>query len=337
MINYFPLVPILVSFIIGIVFVPYWIRKAKQIGLVWKDMNKFNSGDIAGSGGLITVIGFVIGVLVFIAYRTFYLGTDEFLIEILAMLTVILFLAGVGLIDDLFGWQKGGLSRRSRVVLVLLASVPLMAINAGRSDVGIPFLGTVDLGIFYPLILIPIGIIGAATTFNFLAGYNGLEAVQGILLLLASGVVALATGNSWLAVIAFVMVASLAGFLYYNYYPAKVFPGDSLTYTVGGLVAIIAILGNFEKIAVFFFIPYIIETVLKSRGKLKKYSFGKPNSDGSLDLKYNKIYSLNHVAILLMKRLRVRATEKRVTYLIWSFQLLIILIGLYIFRGGIFG
>ena len=122
----------------------------------------------------------------------------------------------------------------------------------------------------------------------------------------------------------------------YNFYPAKVFPGDSLTYPLGGFIAIVAILGNFEKIAVFFFIPYIIEIVLKSRGKLIKQSFGKPKKDGSLDLKYDKIYSLNHVAILLMKKLKWKATEKKVVYLIWMFQILIILLGFIIFGNGIF-
>ena len=64
------------------------------------------------------------------------------------------------------------------------------------------------------------------------------------------------------------MVGALIGFYIYNKFPAKVFPGDILTYSVGALIAGMAILGNFEKIAVFVFIPYIIETILKSRGKL---------------------------------------------------------------------
>jgi len=36
--------------------------------------------------------------------------------------------------------------------------------------------GAVDWGIFYPLAIIPIGIVGAANAYNMLAGYNGLEA-----------------------------------------------------------------------------------------------------------------------------------------------------------------
>ena len=330
------LFPILISFLVSLLLVPFWIRKAREIGLVWRDMNKEPNGKVAGAGGIIAVLAFIIGVLVFIAYRTFILNTSDFLIEMFAMLSAVFFLAGIGLVDDLFGWVKGGLSKRSRIVLIILAAIPLMVINAGRSEIGIPFLGLVDLGLIYPLIIIPIGIVGAAAGFNFLAGFNGLEAGQGILILVALGIVAFLTGSSWLAVIALLMAAALLGFLIYNYYPAKVFPGDALTLTLGGLIAIIAIFGNFEKIAVFFFIPYILEIILKFRGKLRKYSFGKPDGEGGLDLRYDKVYSLNHVAILVMKKLRIKATERKVVSLIWAFQIIVILIGFAVFGKGIF-
>lgn len=334
--DYRILFPILISFIVSLLFIPGWIKKVREIGLVWPDMNKFKSEKIAGSGGIIAVLGFILGALLFIAYRTFYLKTSSYLIEILAIITVIILLGGIGLIDDLFGWQSGGLSIGQRVFFVIFAAIPLMAINSGKAEMLFPFVGVVQLGIFYPLILIPIGILGATTTFNFLAGFNGLEAGQGIIFLSALGIVAYFTGNSWLLIIALCMVAALIAFLFYNFFPAKVFPGDTLTYAVGGLIAVIAILGNFEKIAVFFFIPYIIETGLKLRGKLEKWSFGKPNKDGSLDLRYDKIYGLEHLAILIFKHFNVQATEKRVVYLIWGFQILIILIGFVIFREGIF-
>ena len=255
----------------------------------------------------------------------------------MALLSVILIASGIGLIDDLFGWRKGGLSIKSRVILLIIAAIPLMAINAGKSLVAIPILGKVDLGLLYPLIVIPIGIIGATTTFNILAGFNGLEAGQGIILLLGLGFLSFFTGSSWLAVIALIMAASLLAFLMYNFFPAKVFPGDALTYSVGALIAILSILGNFEKIALFFYIPYILETVLKLRGRLIKQSFGKPNQDGSLGLKYERIYSLNHLAILIMQRLNVKPTEKRAVLMIWAFQIIIILLGFLIFREGIFG
>jgi UDP-N-acetylglucosamine--dolichyl-phosphate N-acetylglucosaminephosphotransferase len=331
------LIPILASFFVTLFILPFWIRKAKQLGLTWEDMNKHSYGKVAGSGGIIAVLGFTVGVLLFIGYNTFFLKSDNSrLIETFALLNVILISAGVGLIDDLLGWRQGGLSKRSRLILVLLAAIPLIAINAGKSTVALPFFGVVNLGIIYPLILIPIGIVSATYAFNCIAGFNGLEAGQGIIILSAMSLVAFFTGNSWLSIIALCMVASLFAFLFYNFYPAKVFPGDSLTYVVGGLVAIMSILGNFEKVAVFFFIPYIIETLLKARGKLQKQSFGKPNPDGSLGLRYSKLYGLEHVAIVLLKKFNIKPTEKRVVYLIWGFQLVIILLGFLIFNEGIF-
>jgi len=334
--DYIILLTILASFFVTLFLLPFWIRKAKKIGLEWEDMNKYKSERVAGSGGIITILGFTIGILTFIAYRVLYLKNSDFLIETLTVLTVILILSGIGLVDDLLGWRKGGLSIRSRIVLVALSAIPLMAINAGKSLVSIPFFGQIDFGFLYPLIIIPIGIVGATTTFNMLAGYNGLEAGQGIILLSSLSLVAFFTGNSWLSIIALCMAASLLAFLIFNKYPAKVFPGDSLTYAVGGLIAILSILGNFEKIAVFFFIPYIIEVFLKARGGLVKQSFGKPNKDGTLDLKYNKVYGLEHAAILFMKKMNIEPTEKKVVYLLWAFQLIIIIIGFIIFREGIF-
>ena len=70
----------------------------------------------------------------------------------------------------------------------------------------------------------------------------------------------------------------------------------------------------------FFFIPYILEVALKSRGKLKRESFGKPNKDGSLDLAYNKIYGLEHIAIWILKKYN-KNNEKNVVYLIHFFSL----------------
>ena len=97
-----------------------------------------------------------------------------------------------------------------------------------------------------------------------------------------------------------------------------------------------AILGNFEKIAAFVFIPYIIETGLKLRGGLKKHSFAIPNPDGSLELPYKKIYSLTHLSILILKKFKNKVYEKDVVYLINLFQIIIILLSLLLFKQFIY-
>ncbi|MEK6833138.1 MAG: glycosyl transferase family 4 [Nanoarchaeota archaeon] len=324
------LVVIFASFFCTYLIIPFWIKKAKQIGLVWEDMNKPEKGkNVAGSGGITVIMGAMIGIFLYIALQTFYFKSiDGVSMSILAMLSTLLLVAGIGLIDDLFGWKKGGLSKRSRIILILFAAVPLMVINAGESIM----LG-VNFGIWYPLLIVPLGILGATTTFNFLAGFNGLETSQGIILLSALAIVTYITGTSWLSVVALCLVASLIAFYIFNYNPAKIFPGDVLTYAIGASIAAIAILGNAEKIALFFFIPYILETILKLRGNLKKQSFGIPNKDGSLEMPYDKIYGLEHLAIYILKRIKPskKVYENDVVYLINGFQIVVIILGFVVF------
>lgn len=328
------IISLLGGFFLTLFFTPFWIRKARQIGLLWEDMHKVDkTKKIAGSGGMGVFFGFSFGFLVYIALKTFYFHDTNRFIEMFALFSSIALISFVAFIDDLLGWQKGGLSKRSRLLFLIFASIPLIVINAGESRM----MG-IDLGLFFPLFFIPLGIVGATSTFNFIAGYNGIETTQGIIILSGLAIVTRAMGNNWLSFIALIMVACLLAFYTFNKVPAKIFPGDVLTYSVGALIAIIAIMGNIEKIAVFFFIPYIIETGLKTRGKLKKQSFSKLNPDESLEVPYEKFYGLEHIAVYLLKKIKKngKVYEKEVVYLINLFQILIVVIGLILFRSTIF-
>ena len=326
------LIPVLISFFVTLFSIPVWIKRAKRVGLVGKDVHKTSKEKIAEAGGICVIFGFVLGALIYVQIITFYFESTNYLINIFALILSLLIVGFIGFIDDIFGW-KIGLNKKTRLILLIFASIPLIVINAGES-----IMMGIDFGLFYPLFLIPFGIIGATTTFNFLAGYNGLETSQGILILSALAIVTYFTGSRWLGLVSLVMVACLVAFYIFNKYPASVFPGDILTYSIGGLIAIIAILGNIEKIAVFFFIPYIIETGLKLRGKLKKESFAKLNKQGDLKNQYKKIYGLEHLSIFLLEKIKKdkKVYEKEVVWLINLFQILIIVLGFLIFRNNIF-
>jgi len=331
------ILPILISFVLTFYALPKWIKKCKQVGFLWEDMNKVHGvKNVAASGGVIVIIAFILGVLSYVAVKTFILDGNGEILDVFSLLCVILILALVGFVDDVLGWTFKGLSVRFRLFLAFAASIPLVVINAGSREISIPFNGVMDLGLIYPLVLIPLGIAGATTTYNFLAGFNGLESGQGIIIVSFLSLVAYLTGSYWLAIVGLSMVASLIVFYYYNKYPAKVFPGDILTYAIGALIAAMAILGNFEKIALFIFIPYLLEMALKLRGGLKKQSFGKLNEDGSLSLLYGKIYGLTHLSIWFLKKFKIKVYEKDVTYLIFTVQIIFCLLALIIFREGLF-
>jgi UDP-N-acetylglucosamine--dolichyl-phosphate N-acetylglucosaminephosphotransferase len=315
---------VMIAFLITLGILPRWIEKAKKIGLVWDDVHKWKKKDkVPGSGGITVLIGFVIATLIYVGIKIFVFGTEANLIEIFTILTTIILAAFVGFIDDIIGWKSGGLTKRSRLLMMIFIAIPLMVINAGEST-----MAGISLGLLYPLILVPLAIVGAGTTFNFLAGYNGLESSQGILVLSGLAIATFITGNLWLSLIAVTMIASLFALWLFNKYPAKVFVGDIMTYPVGAMIACLAILGNIEKIAIFFFIPYIIEVILKARGKFEKQSFSKVKKDGSLIPLYPKIYGLEHVAVRLLRAIKGKAYEWEVPIVIGLFQLIIIVMGI---------
>lgn len=311
---------------------PHWIKRAQKAGLTGKDIHKNNDQVVAEMGGIVVLLGFMIGIMGFIAMRVFLLEANSNIASILAVLTAILIAGIIGIIDDILGW-KIGLRQWQKPVLTLLVAAPIMAVNAGTRLMHLPFLGLTDLGLLYPLLIIPGIILMTTNGFNMLAGYNGLETGQGIIILSTLAYFAAITGSSWTAVVALCMVAALLGMLVFNKYPASVFPGDTLTYSVGALAGIIAIMANLEKVIIILFIPYILEFILKLRGKFQKESFAQVQEDGTLRPRYEKIYGLEHIAVRIFNKLKIKTTERKVVYLLHGFQLCFVIITIITSRG----
>jgi UDP-N-acetylglucosamine--dolichyl-phosphate N-acetylglucosaminephosphotransferase len=299
---------LVIAFFLCLGLTKWWISVAKKNKLEGKDMNKRSKPLVAESGGIAVAVSIVLAILIYVFFKTFALKTETHLLEILTLIITLLFACFIGFVDDILGWKKG-LRGWQKILMTIPMAIPLMVINAGQHTM----LG-INFGLLYPLILIPIGVLGATNGVNLLAGYNGLEAGLGAIIFAALGIISLTTGQPWLALIAGIVVLALLAFLVFNRFPAKVFPGDSLTYGLGALIACFAILGNMEKAALILFIPFIIEGVLKARSKFKAENFGIPQKDGSLEPPYKQTYSLTHWMIRMLKRATrdKKATELRV-------------------------
>ncbi len=293
--------------------IPSWIHRAKKSGLFGKDINKSYDTNVAEVGGIPVLTGFIAGILMYVALRTFYFSDASFSLELMALVACILIAAIVGFVDDVLGW-KIGLRQREKPILTLLAALPIMVVNAGHSIIYLPFLGNVDFGLVYPLVFVPIAIIGASNAYNMLAGLNGLEAGMGMIILTALGLKAFMTDQGWVAMICLVMLFALLPFYFFNHFPAKIFPGDTLTYALGALIACVAIFGNLERMALILFIPYFIEFILKARTKFKGQSYGIPQKNGNL-LSPSRISSLTHVALIFTKK------ERSAVYLLYLFEI----------------
>ena len=306
---------------------PAWIKAAHQHGLVGKDMNKPGEVMVAEAGGVWAVVGAAMGLLLLEALHT-YLEGPKWSEQVFALTSLLLLSAVIGFTDDVLGWKKG-LPKWQRVVFMMPAALPLVVIKAGRSTLSIPFIGTVDLGLAYPLLAVPIGVTGAANAFNMLAGFNGLEAGMGLLLMLFTAAYAWMRNIPLVPEAAIVMAGALLAFLRYNWYPARAFPGNAFTYAVGAYYAALVILGNMEKYGLALFTLYFIKALLYARGVIHGVwkegveDFGVPKPDGTLDSPLEGLYSLTHASIKLLKRVKGSAREPEVVAIILALQALI--------------
>ncbi|NPA76689.1 MAG: glycosyl transferase family 4, partial [Candidatus Diapherotrites archaeon] len=139
-----------------------------------------------------------------------------------------------------------------------------------------------------------------------------------LIILSAIGVKAYLLGNLWIAYMALIAVAAILAFLFYNWYPARVFPGDTLTYAMGAYIAALAILGEMEVFAVALFALYFLELVLKARSRFRAENFGIPDEDNVLHPRYDKVYSVTHIFLRLPGM-----TERRLVLLILGVQAVI--------------
>jgi len=226
------------------------------------------------------------------------------------------------MMDDLLGW-KMGLRQWQKPIFTLFAALPMMVINAGHSAMNLPIAGVIDWGILYPLLIVPLGIVGASNVYNMVAGYNGLEAGMGVIILYALGYFAFITGKQSAMIMALCMASALLAFLYFNWYPAKVFPGDTLTYSVGAMAACVAILGDMEKIAVLLFLPYAFDFIIQAAGGFRREAFAKVIEDGSLEKPYKGIYHLTHLGIIVLKQLKGKVYERDVVLFLCGIEIAI--------------
>ncbi len=288
---------------------PTFISFLKNIGVLSTDVHKSKKPLIPISGGLCVVTGLLAGLFVYIGINTFVYNRTAELTDLFAALTSILIITFTGFLDDLnckleehegFKYKKG-LKQWQKPLLTLPAAIPLMAISAGTTTMSIPFLGPVNFGILYPLFIVPAAIVGAANMVNLLGGFNGIEAGMGIIYTFSLGMYSLYINESISAILFLTSSVCLAAFFMFNMVPAKILSGDSLTYLLGGVVAVGTIIGNIEKFALFTMVLFIFEGILKFKSyfEMGKFatSLGELGKKGLLKPKYDKVYSLTHLAM----------------------------------------
>lgn len=293
------------SFLVAFFLAPVAIRKLRGARIVGNDRHKPDRPEVAEMGGLIVFAGFMAGVFALLMVTR--LGADQKSL-LLATLVTACGAALTGVLDDMIA-----LRQRFKAFLPLGFAVPL-ALFVSDTTIAFPGGRAIDFTWLYPVVLVPLGITCAANGFNMLEGFNGLGTGLGIILTLSMAVLAIASGHLLGLVLLVPLLGALLAFLNYNFHPAKVFPGDTMTLLVGAVLAAAAILSKLEFWGLLLFLPHVIEFFLKAASRFNAQSFAS-RLEGT-DLVHEGPYrSLTHVAMG-----RRPISERALVGKIWGFE-----------------
>ncbi len=265
-------------FITFVIIFPLIIPRLTRARIVGKDIHKPQRIELPEMGGLGIISGFCLGTILAIGVKIFIDNAIPLdVTSLLAVLSSILMISLIGIFDDLFAirqWVK--------TLLPALAALPLMATKTGYTVLFIPFGGPVEFGIFYSLLLIPLGVTGAANGVNMLAGFNGLELGMGSVAIITLAIIAYHLQAMTAFAILIIAMGALLAALYFNRYPAKVLIGDVGTLSIGAIIASAVIIGNFEMAGIIIIIPYFADFLLKAAHRFPSKGWGGIYKNGRL-------------------------------------------------------
>src|SRR5690625_7219626 len=119
----------------------------------------------------------------------------------------------------------------------------------------------VDLG-FVSVLVTVIWVVGITNAINLIDGLDGLATGVTTIALTRLFIMALIDGQVTAAVLCLVLIGSNLGFLYHNFYPAKIYMGDTGSNFLGYMIAAISMLGLFKHVRLFTsIIPVIVLAV----------------------------------------------------------------------------
>ena len=228
-------------------------------------------------GGVIIIIGILSSTL---------LWADLGNIYVWILIFVCLSLGGLGLLDDILKIKfknSSGLKSRYKFLGQIIISAITLYLLIKYSDheylfnLYLPFLKNFiwHMGLFF----IPFGlfvIIGASNAVNLTDGLDGLATVPVMLVALSFTLISYVVGNTIfseylqiqyipnvgeLSIFCGSVVGACLGFLWYNAPPAKIFMGDTGSLSLGGSLAVIAIIVKHEIVLAIIGGLFVLETV----------------------------------------------------------------------------
>lgn len=249
------LLPTLTAFLTTVLTTPLIIKLAKKLGLVDDPKLRPHPAHVQQrvvprAGGLPIWLGVVISILLFVPISK----------SIIGILLGTLVLLAAGLLDDYFK----NLSPYPRLLMQVMAAGMIVASGVGITFITNPLGGILRLDqIVYPInffgthniilladILAFVWIVFVMNMVNWSKGVDG--QMPGIMTVAAITIGLLSLKLAWagdanqltIALLSFITASVSLGFLIFNWYPAKIFPGFSGSTILGFMVAVLSILSG---------------------------------------------------------------------------------------------
>ena len=239
----------------------------KEIGPTWHQ----GKNGTPTMGGLTFYLGSLLGAA--LGYALLAVSAPEILGGVLgtagtqlliSLLTAYAF-GLVGFVDDYIKVVKKrnlGLKARYKIVAQILITGAFLAslqLNGTlNTAVSLPLLGVVELGyLYYPISFLLI--IGMVNAVNLTDGIDGLASSVTFICMLGFMFICSVLGNTTMALFAAAIAGGCAGFLAWNFYPAKCFMGDTGSMFLGGAVVAAAYGMGRPELLLFFGFLYLVE------------------------------------------------------------------------------
>jgi UDP-GlcNAc:undecaprenyl-phosphate GlcNAc-1-phosphate transferase len=235
-----------IAFIVSYILTPYMAQLGKKQNMVdLPGHRKIHEEAIPNLGGIVIFFGFLLSLL--------FIVPIEGQIKNLLVGGVIILLLGV--IDDIVD-----LSPKHKFIIQMIPALLVVIYNSDLiNSFVIHQLKFLDpLGyLLYPFLIL--WIVGVTNSINLIDGLDGLACGVSIISLITFFIIGLRLNLASLNIITIALIGSMIAFLRYNFYPAKIFLGDSGSTFAGFMLASIGALAVLEsENAPFIFIPIIV-------------------------------------------------------------------------------
>lgn len=290
------IVIMITSFIVSLITV-YLVSRIKNPKLLGLDVHKPYKVYVPRIGGISIIASMAVVAVLSYVYNDARLFA-------LSLVTVTVGL--IGLIDDLKGLPVS--------VRVFLPLVPALIIPfVTHYYIYILLIGHVH-NFFVVAFLSMLAVTVMANAVNMLDVLNGIVPSSSLMIIIVSGLISYLAGFSFTLPATMVLVLALLPLLAFNWYPAKVFNGNSGSYAIGAMIGSFMILYNAGTQGVIASLPYIINgflIVISARGFRPKETLARPTvvNDGVIHANKARGSPYTLVKLLVMRRSK---TEKEV-------------------------